>query len=342
MSQRYASDHERVPGRVIVATESFPAQSLLYWEGVWNYSWVIGDFIWTAIDYIGESGIGANGENTPSIRACGGYCPQPWSYYISFCGDIDLVGLRKPQSYYRAVLWNVSSLELAVHAPIAPHETEAVASWGWPDERQSWSWPQAPVNGTVLSVNVYSRLDGVMLLLNGKALEAQPRKISQATAFTATYEVPYVPGNLTAVGIVDGRVAAARTLLTAGPGYRVVLAADNDELAPNRDDLAYVTASIVDRYGNLVPFATDEVSFEVVSGNGEIAAVGSGDPIDTASFYQQRRRSYRGHTVAIIRPGTSESAATPTDINVTATAQGLLQARITIRVRAPHPDSLSP
>lgn len=117
--------------------------------GVWSNSYVIGDFIWTAIDYIGEASIGANGYYKPDLRACGGYCPQGWkcvqgrlvavgrtcfvvrpttpaqltpsllsgSYYISFCGDLDLVGMRKPQSYYRSVLWNNSALELGVHAP---------------------------------------------------------------------------------------------------------------------------------------------------------------------------------------------------------------------------------
>jgi beta-galactosidase len=133
--ERYEEDHVRDPARVIVATESFPLESYTYWEGVWDNAWVIGDFIWTAMDYIGESAIGGNGFNTPDLRACSGYCPQGWSWHISFCGDIDIVGLQKPQSLYRQVLWNVSDLEVAVHAPVPAGQHEVVAQWGWPDER---------------------------------------------------------------------------------------------------------------------------------------------------------------------------------------------------------------
>eukprot|EP00038_Savillea_parva_P004811 m.142421 g.142421 ORF g.142421 m.142421 type:complete len:233 (+) comp11586_c1_seq2:1172-1870(+) len=90
---RYVSDHERFPERIMVGTESFPMSSFEMWAAYTNYSWVMGDFIWTAIDYIGESGIG-NAATTPDIQASLG---QPWQWHISFCGDIDIVGMQKPQ-----------------------------------------------------------------------------------------------------------------------------------------------------------------------------------------------------------------------------------------------------
>eukprot|EP01043_Picozoa_sp_COSAG02_P015341 COSAG02_NODE_652_length_18867_cov_30.656756_6_plen_188_part_00 len=82
--QRYTEDHKRLPDRVIVATETFPADSIDYWIDSWEDNWVLGNFIWTAIDYIGESSIGNNGHNTPSPLACGAYCAQPWPYHVSF------------------------------------------------------------------------------------------------------------------------------------------------------------------------------------------------------------------------------------------------------------------
>jgi len=212
---------------------------------------------------IGESGIGANGENTPGVRACTGYCPQPWSYHVSFCGDIDLVGFRKPQSHYRAVLWNVSQLELAVHAPVAPHEREAVAKWGWPDERQSWTWPSATAETAVLSVNVYSQYEEVMLLVNGRPMEAQPRVVSQSQQFTATYAVPYQPGNITAVGYQGGKAVAATSLLTAGAPTKLLLIADRMEAPASRDALFYVTAIVADTEGRRVPYADNSVTFVV-------------------------------------------------------------------------------
>ena len=163
---KYSSDHARVPDRVMVGTESFPDQTAAVWGAVMADPWVVGDFIWTAIDYIGESSIGGNGHNaggaSEDFDACGGYCTQPYPYHVSFCCDIDLVGHRKPQSYLRAVLWGVSPLEMAVHAPVAPDEQEVILSWGFADERQSWTWrPEdftaARTNeSTPLAINVYA------------------------------------------------------------------------------------------------------------------------------------------------------------------------------------------
>ena len=89
---------------------------------------VLGNFIWTAIDYIGESSIGANGHNE-GLLACGQYCAQPFPYHISFCGDLDVVGGQKPQAFLRRVLWNNSRLEMAVHAPVAKGSAEVVGQW---------------------------------------------------------------------------------------------------------------------------------------------------------------------------------------------------------------------
>ena len=93
----FARDHVTHPARVIAATETFPESSVLNFNALQDYPWVVGTFIWTAIDYIGESSIGANGHSPPDPLACGGYCPAPWSYHISFCGDLDIVGGQKPQ-----------------------------------------------------------------------------------------------------------------------------------------------------------------------------------------------------------------------------------------------------
>ena len=113
----YDADHKRVPDRVIVATETFPAQTVDDWRAAMARPYVIGNFIWTAIDYIGESAIGANGHYEPSPLACGAYCAQPFPYHVSFCGDLDLVGELKPQARLRRVMWGTSQLELAVQRP---------------------------------------------------------------------------------------------------------------------------------------------------------------------------------------------------------------------------------
>jgi len=261
----YEPDHEAHPDRIIVATETFPVWS---WRGVEDQSWVIGDFIWTAIDYIGESGIGANGYYTGSdaenaigdgdIQACASDdTVQPYAYHISFCGDIDIVGHRKPQAFYRNVLWNVSKLELAVHAPMPEGSIEPLTPWSWPDERQSWTWPGHEERD--MTVRVFSRADPsvpVKLYLNGEEVaatdpwsEAQddPCCIGQfdyggafwSTPFSTTFVVPYAAGNLTAVVGDD-----VRTLVTAGAPVGLRLTPDRDIINADRSDLAYMTVEV--------------------------------------------------------------------------------------------------
>eukprot|EP00656_Telonema_subtile_P051729 TRINITY_DN7035_c0_g1_i1.p1 TRINITY_DN7035_c0_g1~~TRINITY_DN7035_c0_g1_i1.p1 ORF type:complete len:743 (+),score=190.65 TRINITY_DN7035_c0_g1_i1:119-2347(+) len=322
----YEDAHSRVPSRVIAGTESFPAESFDTWQAVLNNSWVIGDFIWTAIDYIGESAIGGTGFNTPDLRACAGYCPQGWSWHISFCGDIDIVGHRKPQSLYRTVMWNVSQLELAVHDPIPAGQKEVIASWGWPSEHASWSW-DVPA-GTWMSVNVYSQYSSVAMLLNGKWLGAAKSTYQHVVNF----EVPYFAGNLTAVGYNQQGVEMERkTISSAAAAARIHLSADRGTINADRSDLSYVTASIVDEQGTLVHQAAVELTFSV-DGHGELAAVGSGDPADASSFYKSVRTTYLGKAVAIVRPGSVGTRPAPGVITLTVSGDGLKSASVSITV----------
>jgi len=321
----YKAAHARVPSRVITGTESFPLQSFQTWQAVLNSSWVIGDFIWTAIDYIGESAIGGTGFNTPDVRACGGYCPQGWGWHVSFCGDIDLVGHRKPQSLYRTVMWNTSQLEIAVHEPVPAGEKEVVASWGWPSEFPSWTW--AATAGTNFSINVYTRYPSVSLEINGKTVAK-----ATATQFTASFSgIAYEPGSLTAVAYdADGNVAKSKTIKTATAASSIRLTADRSQIRADRGDLSYITAEVVDAAGVLVHDASVELTF-TVKGEGELAAVGSGDPADVGSFYIPTRTTYLGKAVAIVRPGSASTAPSTGSITITASGKGLKAGTATVQ-----------
>merc|ERR1712178_620151 len=166
--ERYVSDHSRIPDRIMVGTESFPDQSFHMWDLVWNNSWVLGDFIWTAIDYIGETRIGQE-SSTGDVDEITGSGPFHW--HVSFCGDIDIVGHQKPQSFYRNVLWGVSPLEMLVHRPMASGHSEKLGGWGFPDLLKSWTWPGH--EGEALQVVVYSKSQAcpnVTVALNGNEI----------------------------------------------------------------------------------------------------------------------------------------------------------------------------
>jgi beta-galactosidase len=303
----YRRDHERLPARVVYGSESVAREAHEHWRSVLECDHVIGDFVWTAIDYLGEAGIGrVHFEEEPAPLLAG----YPW--HISSCGDLDLCGFKRPQSFYRDVLWGRGEpLFIAVHPP-GPEPT--VTYWGWPDVRPSWSWPGH--EDEPFRVDVYSACETVELFLNGESLGAKAPK-----RCIATFEAPYRPGILRAVG---ANPSAEVELRTAGEPARLRLAADRDGI--HRGDLSFVTVEVVDADGLLQPNATHGISF-IVDGPGTIAAVGSGDPAGTEPFRGVRRSAHRGRCLVVLR-----SRDEPGDIRLRADAQGLMSAVTSVRV----------
>jgi len=317
---QYDSDHQKFPQRIIAGTESVPQHAFENWQLVEKDPYVIGDFVWTAMDYLGESGIG---HSTCEIKGVKDSLLRPWPWFNANCGDIDLIGNKKPQSYYRDVVWKRSKIEMAVHAPMPNDCKEIISYWGWPDERQSWTWPGN--EGKKLEINVYSRSPLVRLELNGKIIGE--KNISDSMKLTAKFEAPYEPGELKAIAIEEGREIATVLLKTANTAKTIRLKADRSAISANRNDLSYVIAEIVDDKGNVVPNADIPVEFSV-SGAGEMAGVGNANPSDMASFKQPGRNTFRGRCLVVLRPKGSAG-----DIILEAKAQGIEAAKITVKTR---------
>ena len=176
-----------------------------------------------------------------------------------------------------------------------------------------------------MQVTVYSSCEAVQLELNGAPLGEKP--VSAETKLTARFEVPYAAGELTAVGVVKDQPVAKVTIRSAGPPRRLRLVADRPEIRADRNDLAYVAVNIEDEAGNLVPSPTIPVRFEV-SGEGELAAVGSGNPSDAASFRAPVRSTFHGRCLAILRP-----KGKPGTITLRAAAEGLAPSDVRVTVR---------
>jgi beta-galactosidase len=311
MWREYENDHKKFPERIMAGTESVPMEAFENWQQVEKDPWVIGDFVWTGMDYLGESGIGHSYYDKEYATFS-----MPWPWYDAWCGDIDIAGQKKAQSYFRDVVWNNSKLEMAVHAPIPSGKKEGISYWGWPDEYQSWTWPGE--EGKTMQVSVYSRCSEVRLELNGKVIGQKP--VSEETRLTAKFEVPYAPGELKAVGLTDGKEVATRIFKTAGNPASLKLTADRNKIRANRDDLAYVTVEVLDKDGNLVPNAVIKVKLSV-SGDGELLASGNAAPNDMQSFQQPQKETWHGRCLAIIRPNGPAGK-----ITLTAKAEGLKDA----------------
>ncbi len=244
------------------------------------------------MDYMRETAIGHsvldNETDEPALQ---------WPWFNAWCGDIDLIGGKKPQSYYRDVVWGRSKIEMAVHTPIPEGRTEKISRWGWPDELQSWTWKGQ--EGRPMKVAVYARGSLVRLELNGKVVGEQP--VSEKTKLTARFDVPYAPGVLKAFNIENGKAIDSVTFHTAGKAKTIHLNADRTHITPDRNDLSFITVELIDEQRNTVPDGDMEVQFQL-KGTGEIVAVGNANPKDMHSFQKPECYLFRGKCLAIVRP----------------------------------------
>lgn len=293
MDEKYEADHEKYPDRIMLGTESYPSRAFEIWGMVQKHPYLIGDFVWTAMDYRGEAGCANTGFVTEKQRKV--FVKWPW--FNAFCGDLDFVGQKKPQSFYRDVVWGRSPIEMMVQKLVVPEGMKYyVNEWGWPDELKSWTWPGA--DGDTLIVRVYSKCDLVKLELNGKEIAQQ---IIPDSSITATFNIPYQPGALVAKGYIGEKKVASTTLKTVGEPAAIRLVPDRTELRADGDDLAYVSVEIIDSEGNLVPHVNDiEVNFTLL-GTGELIGVGNGNPKDVSSLKQPKKKVYQGKALAIVK-----------------------------------------
>jgi len=333
MYKRYETDHEKYPARVMVATEFMPVYSLDNWKMVENHPYVIGNFAWVVMDYLGEAGVGLSRLvpdvlEKPGSRQGDGlgafFSRDSWPIFNDYQGDIDLIGKMKPRYSHQLVVWRKSPVEMLVHRPIPAGLKEIVSPWGWPDELKSWSWPGHEKEK--LQVHVYTRSQLVKLELNGKVIREQ--NVDGENSITATFEVPYEPGTLIARCYDNGKETASQTLKTVGKPEAIRLSADRSVIRANKNDLAYITTEVVDADGNVIPYADDmKVKFDI-SGQGKLAGAGNGNPKDLASFQQSERKTYEGICMVIIRPETI-----PGKIHIKATSDGLKECNLEVTVK---------
>ncbi len=296
MIHKSESDHERVPERVMMQTESYPRDAFSNWTKVYDYPYIIGDFVWTSLDYLGEAGIGRfyyKGESEGEHY----HRPQyPW--HGAYCGDIDLTGWRKPISHYRDLLYNTDKkLHLAVKEPNGYYGEIKETQWSvWPTW-ESWNWPGH--EGKTIEVEIYSRYPRVQLFLNGNLMGEQ--ETTREQQFKAVYALNYEEGTLRAVGLDEaGNVQEERILSTAGKPAKIRLTADKRQMKADGQDLIYVIAEVLDKEGRVMPIADNRLQFSI-KGTGVIEATGSADLKDSESYSKASRKAWKGRAVAVVR-----------------------------------------
>jgi beta-galactosidase len=282
--------------------------SMIRAEQLWKYirihDFVIGDFGWTGIDYLGES---------------------RWPSKLSGSGMLNTCGFPKDNYYFYQSQW---STNLMLH--LFPH-------WNWSGQE-----------GKVIPVVCYTSCDTVELFLNGKSFGVKtlefPRqgnaggwntyaRPQQPTGTTAdlhlTWDVPYEPGTLKAVGYKYGRQVCVEEVRTAGDPAAIVLAADRSRLPADARAVAHLTIKIVDTNGVLVPGATNLVSFDL-QGAASLIGVDNGNPVSHEDYKAAQRQAFHGLCLAIL-----QSTHLTGSIRVTARAEGLKESTIELQTGAP-------
>ncbi len=317
---RAPSDHERVPSRIIVQTESYPRDAFSNWKMALSHNYIIGDFVWTAMDYLGESGIGRwyyTGEKTGEHWESDLF---PW--HGAYCGDIDLTGWRKPVSHYRSMLYNnTEKLYMAVREPDGDTLKIKQTIWSvWPTW-ESWTWPG--YEGKDIQVEVYSKYPKVRLYLNKKLIGEQ--SIAEEQQFKATFTVPYAPGILSAAGVSDNIESETTTLQTSGNAAGIKLIPDRTKILADGQDLSFITIEVTDKVGKLQPNAQNQLQFSI-NGPGVIAGVDNADIKDLDPYSATARKAWHGRALVVIR-----STRNAGDIKLTVSSPGLTDAIATVR-----------
>lgn len=317
---RYEREHPLHPEWVFFGSETFPADLDVNWATVTSHPYVIGDFSWTAWDYLGETGCGRIENVEDGGRGfCGDY---PW--IAASDGDFDLTGYRRPMSYWRSIIWGGEGHKpyIAVHRMPNYGKEQYVSRWAFTDAVRSWTWPG--YEGKPTAIEVYSDADEVELLVNGQSLGRKPVD-DGSRKFYCKWEAEYQPGEVVAIAYAGGQEVGRDVLQTAGESA-VCLTADKTALRAGSGDLCHVEIELRD--GNAVlDMAAQTEATVCVSGPVQLLGCGSGNPVTEEKYQDVTHALYEGRLLAVLKAGSETGKAT-----VTVTVPGKEDAVIEIQV----------
>ncbi|MCR5144906.1 MAG: DUF4982 domain-containing protein [Lachnospiraceae bacterium] len=308
LDYHYETSHEIYPDRVICCTESKPGQFEEYWGYVKKLPYVIGDFLWTSMDYIGEAGIGqcvyCKPEQVQQVSRMINYSGYPWR--LAGAGDFDLCGFVKPQGAYHRIIWGSDETYIFTKNPANNGLIEIIGRYGWADGGHHWSWNCDDKAKT--TVEVYSGADEVELLLNGKSLGRKPA--GENNHYKACFEVEYFPGTLEAISYKDGNEISRDRVDTAGNVAKAKITLERDVIKADGKSLAYGYVELVDDKGIYVPTAQDVLAKCKVTGAGELVGFGNGRGKTVENYKSGSFTSYQGRWQFIVRAGQMAGEAT--------------------------------
>ena len=327
MEDIYERDHEMFPERVILGSENFPKEIGYRWPLVEKHPYIIGDFTWTAWDYLGEAGIGKAAyveENDPLVeKGAWSLMPpsgSPYPWRTANDADFDITGHRLPQGAYRSVVWGSEKTHLFSMHPDTFGKIEMMTPWGFPAVVPTWNY--SGFENKPVALVIYSNAEEVEVLVNGQSLGRKPVCMERPMPNSVKFETVYQPGKVEAISYRDGKEISRDMLLTTGTPASIRLLPEKQEMKADGHDLIYVGIELLDKDGLVVPDAAVALKAEV-SGSATLSGFGSGNPITEEDYTKGETVSYRGRAMAILRAGYESGT-----VELTVSAEGMEDVRV--------------
>jgi len=286
-SGRYPLEAKAHPDRIIIGTETFPQDIAKNWKMVKKYPYLIGDFMWTSWDYLGEVGIGAWAYTDD-----GGAFMKPYPWLLAGTGAVDILGVPGAEAEYAAVVWGLRNKPYIGVRPVNhPGVKPAKAVWRGTDAVDSWSWKDCEGNNAF--VEIYSDADSIELILNSKTLGRK-----KVRDFKAIFKTKYYSGTLTAVAFdSNGRELSRSALISADSRTGISVKPEKSSVKPG--EIVYADICIADANGIIE--SNNDTKLNVTVKDGELLAFGSANPRTEESYLSGNFTTYYGRAQAVVR-----------------------------------------
>ena len=289
---RYEKDHEYSPDKVIWGSETMAIFFHDSWEKAARYPYVLGDFTWVAFDNMGEVGCGRFlWERDGTVKGLG---PSPYPWRTCYQGDCELTGKRRPQSYFREMMWRENT-EPRIFVTHPEHYGEGFSGtkWHWYDVRECWSYEDKYI-GKPIKAETYTKADEIEWIVNGRSVgKSVPEK------GIAAIDTIYEPGEIYAIAYKDGEKVSQYTLRSFGKPERIILSPEKDKLIADGRDLLYVRVRVTDKDGTTVDNYGGELRCSV--DGGELMGFFSGDPKNEDQYGSNCCHAFGGEAMLIVR-----------------------------------------
>lgn len=281
-ASRYEPDTKKYPDRMMVGSETMVSDLPYNWEQVKKHKAVVGDFVWSAWDYLGEACIG------------------DWTYHsykglplLAGQGMIDITGKPLASMYFMQVVWGMRKEPFIGVRPVNhANEKPTTGAWQFTNCIDSWNWQ--PYDGKKAVVEVYSQGYRIKLLLNGEVVGSKKLK-----KYKALFKVRYREGTLTAIAYDKNGKELARHSLSSGKGVGLKTVPEKAMLKAGSDDLCYLPIEFCDNSGNIVPYIEKKIT--ITTDNLTLLGMGSSLCKTNELYSDNVHTSHRGRVVAVLK-----------------------------------------